>query len=357
VDREHIILREVVEGHIDTGEAVGSKAVSVRLRNSLSSASIRAVMATLVDQGLLAQPHTSAGRVPTDRGYREYLDAVLGPTSVKPRDRQKLDGLRFRDGLSPVDLMRAAAGAAASELGVAALVIVPKLEASVLQRMELVWLGPGRTLVVAVTDAGLVHERLLTVGREVTASDLEKFTNYLNSLLPGRSLADVRRAIEAAQLEDHDLLEKKALELGQRAFEGDQTNSAAEVLLEGTSRVLAQREFSEVPERASELMRAFEERIMWLDLLDAVQATADTRVYVGAEVPTPGLQACGLVVTRFAVGKALGVVALFGPKRLDYRRAIPLVGHVGRRLGELLQGDLDGPPVALGPAAPALQGH
>lgn len=344
MDREHIILREVVEGHIDTGEAVGSKAVSARLRNSLSSASIRAVMATLVEQGLLAQPHTSAGRVPTDRGYREYLDTVLGPTSVKPRDRQRLDGLRFRDGLSPVDVMRAAAGAAASELGVAALVIAPKLEASILQRMELVWLGPGRTLVVAVTDAGLVHERMLTVGREVTASDLEKFTNFLNSLLPGRTLSDVRRAIEAAQLEHHDQLEQKALELGQRAFDEGET-TAGEVLLEGTSRVLAQREFSEVPERASELMRAFEERIMWLDLLDAVQATADTRVYVGTEVPTPGLQSCGLVVTRFAVGKALGVVALFGPKRLDYRRAIPLVGHVGRRLGELLQGD-PGDPLA-----------
>lgn len=337
MDREHLILREVVEGHIDTGEAVGSKAVSARLRNSLSSASIRAVMATLVDQGLLAQPHTSAGRVPTDRGYREYLDTVLGPMALKPRDRQRVDGLRFRDGLSPIDLMRATAGAAASELGVAALVIAPRLEASVIQRMELVFLGPGRTLVLAVTDAGLVHERLLKVAPTLTAADLERFTNFLNSLLPGRTLAEVRRAIEAAQREDHDILEKQALDLGQRAF--DEPEAVAEVLFEGTSRIFAQREFAEVPERASELMQALEERMVWLDLLDVVQATADTRVYVGAEAPAPGLQACGLVVTRFSVGSAVGVVALFGPKRLDYRRAIPLVSHVGRRLGELLQGD------------------
>jgi heat-inducible transcriptional repressor len=337
VDREHLILREVVEGHIDTGEAVGSKAVSARLRHALSSASIRAVMATLVERGLLAQPHTSAGRVPTDRGYREYLDTILGPTPPRPRDRQRVETLRFRDGASPSDLMRAAAAAAASELGVAAVVIAPRLEASVLQRMELVWLGPGRILALAVTDAGLVHERLLAVGHEVTARDLEAFTNFLNALLPGQTLGAVRRVIETAQREDRDLLERQALELGQRALE-DEAEQAAELLVEGTSRVLAQREFAEEPARASDLLRSLEQRTVWLDLLDAVQATEDTRVYVGAEVPYPGLSACGFVVTRFLVGKAGGVVAVFGPKRLDYRRAIPLVGLVGRRLGELLSG-------------------
>ncbi len=342
MDREHLILREVVESHIDTGEAVGSKVISARLRHSLSSASIRAVMAALGEQGLLVQPHTSAGRVPTDRGYREYIDAVLGPIAVRPRDRQRLESLRFHDGASPAELMRTAAGATASELGVAAMVIAPRLESVVLQRMELVWLGPGRTLVLAVTDAGLVHERMLKIGREIGPGDLEKFSNFLNTLLPGRTLAEVRQAIEAAQREDRDSLEHKALELGQRAFEGHDAAEVAEVVLEGSSRVLAQREFAEVPERASELMRALEERSLWLDLLDLVQATADTRVYVGAELPAPGLHECALVLTRFPVGRALGVVAVFGPKRLDYRRAIPFVGQVGQRLAELFQGDLDG---------------
>lgn len=337
MDREHLILREVVEGHIDTGEAVGSKAVSARLRNALSSASIRAVMAQLVDQGLLSQPHTSAGRVPTDRGWREYLDQVLGPTPLKPRDRQRVDGLHFEDGASPVELMRATAGAAASELGVAALVIAPKLEGAVLQRLDLIWLGPGRTLAIAVTDAGLVHERLLKMATDVTAADLEKFTNFLNSLLPGKSLVEVRHAIEAAQREQRDALEQQALDLGQRALDG--ATSDAEFVLEGASRVLAQREFFEVPERASDLMRALEERTLWLDLIDLVRASDDTRVYVGAEVPAPGLRECGIILSRFAVGRARGVIALFGPKRLDYRRAIPLVGHVGRRLGELLSSE------------------
>lgn len=338
MDRAHLILREVVEGHIDTGEAVGSKAVSARLRNSLSSASIRAVMATLVDRGLLAQPHTSAGRVPTDLGYREYLDTIYEPAPMKPRERQRLEGLRFRDGASPLELMRAAAAVAASELGVAALVVAPRLEGSLLQRLELVWLGPGRVLAIAVTDAGFVHERLLGVGPDIGARELEAFTNYLNTLLPGRTLGDVRRAIEAAQEGDRDALETKALELGQRAFEAESATATSDVLVEGTSRVLAQREFSEAPERASELLRALEERIVWLDLLDALQASEDTRVYVGAEVPDPGLRECGLVVTRFSVGQTTGVMAVFGPKRLDYRRAIPLVGLVGRRLGQILAG-------------------
>jgi len=352
VDREHLILREVVETHIDSGDAVGSKAVAERLRSTLSSASIRAVMASLGERGLLAQPHTSAGRVPTDRGYREYLDAILGPQVFSRRAtgriQQRLEELGARDATSPVELMRGAAATVAAELGVAAMVVSPRLESAILQRMDLVWLGPGRILAICVTDAGLVHERFLTVTRDVERRDLEAFTNYLNERLPGRSLAEVRQAIERAtpelapiegpaQREDRSALADKALELGQRALAIDEQREA-DLIVEGVSRVLAQREFAEVPERASELLRSIEERQVWLELLDVVQSSADTRVYIGQEAPDPGLASCGLVVTRFSAGRATGIVAVFGPKRLDYRRAIPLVSLVGQRLGELLFG-------------------
>lgn len=335
MDREHLILREVVESHIDTGDAVGSKAVSARLRHRLSSASIRAVMAALGEQGFLAQPHTSAGRIPTDLGYREYLERVLGHTTLRASDRKRLQALHFRDGATPIELMRKAADAVAAELDVAAVVIAPKLESAVLQHMELVWLGGGRMLVIAVTDAGLVHERMLKISAELGAADLEKFSNFLNTLLPGRTLAEVRQAIEAAQREDRDALEQKALELGRRAFDGVEPPDT-EVVVDGTSRVLAQREFAEVPERASELMRALEERTLWLDLLDLVRSSSDIRVYVGTELPAPGLHECGIVLARIPVGSGHGAVAVFGAKRLDYRRAIPLVEFVGLRLGELI---------------------
>ena len=340
MDREHLILREVVETYTHSGEAVGSKTISERLRHTLSSASIRAVMAALGQRGYLVQPHTSAGRVPTDLGWREYLDAILVPEALKPRDKARVDALDFKDGVSPQDLMREAANLAAAALGAAAVVVAPSLERSVLRQIELIPLTPGRVLAIAVTEAGLVHERLLSVDPALKRADLERFTNFLNSLLPGRLLGEVRGVLEAAlreARERRDELEQRAAELGKRALDGDVDE--AEILVEGASRVLAQREFTENPQLASELMRAVEEREVWLQLLASVEATGDTRVYVGEEAPSPALASCGLVVTRWTTGHASGVVAVFGPKRLDYRRAIPLVAQVARRLGGVLDGE------------------
>ncbi len=339
MDREHLILREIVETYIDSGEAVGSKTVSDRLRNALSSASVRAVMATLGHRGLLAQPHTSSGRVPTDRGWREYLDAILVPDAVRPKDRARIERLSFRDGRSPLDIMREAAAMAASELGVAAVVVAPRLEHSILKRMELVPIGAGRLVALAVTEGGIVHERLLKVDSALGRPEIERFANFLNALLPGRTLGEVRRILEDAQREDRSLLERQAAEIGRRALDGD--TGEVEIVIEGASRVLAQREFVETPQLGSELLKAIEERALWLSLLAEVEATDDTRisrVFVGDETPDPGLSQCGLVVTRWWMGRASGVIAVFGPKRLDYRRVIPLVSLVGQRLGEVLVG-------------------
>lgn len=320
--------------HIDSGEAVGSKSVAVRLGNQLSSASIRAVMATLGERGFIVQPHTSAGRVPTDRGYREYLSG-LGPSVIRPRDKARVEQLVWHDGESATDVMREAATSVAGELGTASVVVVPKLERSLLQNLAFVYLGPGRVLALAVTAAGVVHERMLRVDNGIQRADLERFTNYLDTLLPGRSLSEVRRVIEAAQREERATEEQQALALGQRALDGVEADS--EILVDGASRVLAAREFAEAPEKAAELVKALEQRALWLGLLDLIAEADDTVVYVGAELGIPGLESCGVVLRRYrANGTGGGLVALLGPKRLDYRRAIPLLALAARRLGDVL---------------------
>lgn len=338
MDREHLILREIVETHITSGEAVGSRTISERLRHALSSASIRAVMAALGQRGYLEQPHTSAGRVPTDLGWREYLDAILVPEALKPKDKAQVESLTFKDGMRPLELMREAAALAAAAIGAAAVVVAPGLERSVLRQVELILLGPGRVLAIAVTEAGLVHERLLAVEPGLTRHDLERFSNFLDTLLPGKRLSEVRTALEAAQREARSELERRAADLARRALDTQDASEEADILVEGASRVLAAREFTETPQLGSELMRAVEERDVWLELLAKVEASDDTRVYVGEEAPVPGLSACGLVVTRWTFGRTSGVVAVFGPKRLDYRRAIPLVAQVGRRLTGVFEG-------------------
>jgi len=341
IERERLILREVVEAYIASGEAVGSKTVAERLRHALSSASIRSTMHALGELGLLAKAHSSAGRIPTDRGYRAYLDDILVPGELRAGDVAPVSALAWDEGYSAIDVLRGAARALSDDLGAASLVFAPRLESAILSRIEFVWLGPGRVLAIAVTRGGLVHERLLHVGPELARQHLEGFANTLNALLPGRSLGEIRAALEAEQSRfqaEHSALEQQALDLGRRAL-GEVESSP--LVVDGAARILEAREFAEAPVQALELLRALEERAAWLDLLDRVTQADDIEVYVGHETGRSALEPCALVAGRYETGGGVGLVAIIGPKRLDYRRAIPLVRLVARRLSTVLRGRAD----------------
>ena len=336
-EREMLILREVVEAYIASGEAVGSKAVAERLRNRLSSASIRSTMQSLGESGLLEKPHTSAGRVPTDRGYRTYLDAILVPAELRPRDLEALTGLGWEEGFSSQEVLRGAAHALSQHMGAISLIFAPRLESAVLRRIQFVWLGPRRVLAIAITEGGLVHERLLRVEVDLGRAHLEGLTNYLNEFLPGRTLDDVRELIAEEQLRDeaaHSALESQALELGRRALGHVED---APLVIDGAARLLETKEFAEAPDKAAQLLRALEQRAAWLELLDRVATASDIEVYVGQESGRAALEPCGLVVSRYDSDSGVGLVAVLGPKRLDYRRAIPLVRVVAHRLSAVLR--------------------
>ncbi|TNF27972.1 MAG: heat-inducible transcription repressor HrcA [Deltaproteobacteria bacterium] len=335
-----LILREVVEAYIASGEAVGSKVVAQRLRNSLSPASIRSTMHSLGESGLLAKPHTSAGRVPTDRGYRAYLDALRRPAPLRPRDLDLASPLGdpgWDDGFSAQEVLRNAAHALSLHLGAISLIFAPPMESAVLQSIQLVWLGPRRVLAIAVTQGGVVHERLLRVEPELVREDLEGLSNYLNQLLPGRTLDEVRALIDAEQRRDraaHSALEQQALEIGRRAL-GHVDD--APLVVDGAARLLETKEFAEAPDKAAELLRALEQRAAWLELLDRVADADDIEVYIGHENRRPALEPCALVAGRYDSDGGVGLVAVVGPKRLDYRRAIPLVRVVAHRLSTVLR--------------------
>jgi heat-inducible transcriptional repressor len=333
MERDRLILKEIVEAHIDTGEAVGSRAVAERMGRRLSAASIRAVMQDLGQRGFIAQPHTSAGRVPTDLGWRVYLDEVLVRRSPHPDDRRRIEAIGWSEGTPVPDMLRRLARATAEGLGLATAVVMPRLDTRVLRRLELVLLREGRVLAIAVTSAGLVHERLLHVAQALGRAELERFSNYLNTLLPGHSLSQVRRVIERELGAMEDAALREALVLGQRALGGD---DGPEVLVEGAARVLAQREFTEDPERGPDLLRTLEERTIWIGLIDELVGADDVRVYLGEESGHRGFSSCALVATRVGGERGDGAVVLVGPKRIDYRRVLPFARLLGARLGEIL---------------------
>lgn len=339
--RERLILREVVESYLVSGEAVGSRCVAERLRNKLSSASIRNVMSDLCEQGLLEKPHTSAGRVPTDRGYRNYLDQLVRPLRALPlvEPASPVDTVDWAEGASSEDVLRAAARLLGAELGAATVALTPRLETAILTKLEFVWLRAGRLLAIAITRGGVVHERLLHVDADIRREDLEGLRNYLNSLLPGRSLDEVRAVIEVEQARDrhaHGELERRALDLG-RAFGAAADSDEGAAMVDGAARILETKEFAAAPEKAAELLRAIEQRALWLDVLRSALDADDTEVYVGQELNTPALEPCGVVASRYQLGGGVGLLVVVGPKRFDYRRAIPLVGRVAERLSRVLR--------------------
>ncbi len=332
--REKAILREVVEVHIASGEAVGSTSLVGRIAPRLSSASIRAVLSELGRQGLLEQPHTSAGRVPTDLGYRVYVDELMRAPLAPAGAPLPLD-----EGAAARELLRGAAHALSARTGLVTLVLAPRLERAILRRIRFVWLAGGRVLAIAVTREGMVHERLLRVGDDVGPGDLEGLTDYLNALLPGRTLAEVRAVIADEQRRDRDAhseLERTALELGRQAVAG--VDDEAVVLVDGAAEILETKEFASRPAAAAALLRALEQRDVWLDLLDRVAEAEDIEVYVGHETQREELSPCGLVAGAYHAGQGVGVVALIGPKRLDYRRAIREVEAAARQLSGALYG-------------------
>jgi len=333
MERELWILKEIVEAHIDSGDAVGSRAVALRMKNAVSAASIRAMMHELGQRGYITQPHTSAGRVPTDLGYRVYLDEMLVPQPARAADRQRIEAIEWPDGMHAADVVRAAARATAEGLGLAAAVVMPRLDTQTLRRLDFVFLRPGRLLAVAVTSSGIVHERLLHVDAMLGRSELERFSNYLNSILPGMSLRVVRQTLERAQSEDRDAVEREALELGKRTFDHVDT---PEVVVEGASQVLAQREFAEDPDRGPDLLRTLEQRSVWLGLITKLVSARDVRVYLGAESGQAGFSSCALVATPYGGPSGEGMVVLLGPKRLDYGRVLPFARLLGARLGQVL---------------------
>lgn len=333
--RKLVILREIVEFHIESGVPVGSKVVADRF-GGMSSATIRAVMNELGKEGLLEQPHTSSGRVPTDLGYRTYLERAMQTEAPSVPDSERVASLSWHSGDTVRDLLHKATRLLSDQAGLAGLIAAPRLEQAVLRRIEFVWLRQRRVLAIVVTRSGIVHERQLQVAEEIERGDLETLSNYLNSFLTGMTLAQVLARVRAEQTRDREelsALQLEALRLGREALEEAE---GSEVMVDGTASVLEMQEFA-VPGRAAELVRVLEQRDNWLSLLGEIEGGEDTKVYIGSESAAIERVNCSVVTAGYKGGSGSGLVALLGPKRLDYRRAIPLVGLVAERLTDLLE--------------------
>jgi heat-inducible transcriptional repressor len=322
-----------VRDHIDGGEPVGSQTIARRPEVDCSSATVRAVMADLEALGYLEKPHTSAGRIPTARGYRYYVDVLLHVTPPLPVERQLIEQ-RTHDAASQVDGLMAEASRILHRLTHhAGVVTSPRAESDRLKRIEFLKLREGRVLAVLVSATGRVQNRLLDLPPPAPSeSELTAAENYLNSLLTDLTLDEARARLAAerdAQSGELSRLRERALSLGVAAVQLE----APALHLEGHASFFEDPQLSSDLAKMRALFKALDEKERLLRVLDRTLAARELTIFIGKEsgISEPELSIVAAPYRR--AGEIVGALGVIGPTRMDYSRVIPLVEFTAKALG------------------------
>jgi heat-inducible transcriptional repressor len=338
-DRRRDVLRTLIQLHVETGEPVGSASLSRALHRALSPASLRSLMADLEALGYLDHPHTSAGRVPTDEGYRFFVDSLMGPPTLPPGEAAAIADALGSSRSSPEQVMERASHILSRLSRHVGFVLAPDIARATFRHIDLVPLAAPRVLVVMVAASGIVTHKVIEVDDRPSAEDLQACANYLNERFTGMTLDAIRaRLLELMREEKalYDSLLQKVLALGERAFAVGATEAA--VYLDGTSNILSQAEFEDL-ERMRALFRTFEEKSRLVRVLNACIAGDGIRVLIGHENPDPELRDLSLVTASLGVaGEAGWGLGVMGSTRMEYAHVVALVDQVARAVSDVLRG-------------------
>lgn len=331
--RETDILAAIVEIYVDTAQPVGSQTVISARGVSLSPASVRATMAALTEKGYLQQPHTSAGRVPSIQGFRYYLDQVLLLYPLSRREQSRLQDHILPGTAELPEILRRAAAALASLTRQLCVITAPRHILARWRHIDFVLLRQGRVMAILVMHGGLVSNRLLEVDEGLSADDLLRYGNYLNSLLEGHTTSEVRQEI-IRQLHNA----QQTLDAYRQAWElADQTVSSddpPEVFVGGASHLTDHPEFTDLS-TIHRLLELIEERSRLLELLDKTQSSPTVSVSLGQDVPH--LHGCSLVTSAYSAhATPHGSLAILGPVRMNYARILPMVDFAAQILSQCL---------------------
>ncbi len=331
------ILKMIVEDYIQTAEPVGSRTVSKKLESTLSPATIRNIMADLEELGLLYQPHPSAGRIPTERGLRYYIDHLLDIRELSKEEQERIRSDYLHHQLEGKELFREACRILSLSSHYLAVVWAPRMGMLVLQHIEFVKLKKHLILAILISSTGLVQNRIIEMEEDLSQSELDHLSDYLNHLLTGLTLYEVReKLIEQMRIEKYtyDRLLEQAIKLGERALGSfDETD----VFIEGRTNILQQPEFGNIS-IMSDLFRAFEEKATMVKLLDKCLQPKGVQISIGSESEIQEMEVCSLVTSTYGCkGRVWGALGVIGPRRMNYSKIIPLVDYSAKLLSQILE--------------------
>ncbi len=338
--RENAILRTIITSYIDSGEPVGSRFLSKKLDFALSPATIRNIMADLEEMGFLQQPHISAGRIPTDKAYRFFVDSVMrtdSPESLPPGMESRYRTL----GAEPGNLMRGASKTLSDLSHYIGLVMAPRFIGTVLKHIEFVKFGPGKILGIIVSSEGLIQNRLIDIDGDLSQGDLDDIAAILNTRFANLPLREARQRIIDEMTQDkalYDSLLRQAMSIGSRSFDVDDTTG--DLYVEGTSNLLALPDFGDIDQMRT-LFRAFEEKSKLASILDRCIDAEGVQLFIGAENDYHVLKDCALVAAPYHnESRVVGVIGVLGPTRMPYDRVIPMVQRTADLLSRAISGTL-----------------
>jgi heat-inducible transcriptional repressor len=337
-ERAQILLKALIENYIRDGQPVGSRTLSRDSGLALSSATIRNVMADLEELGFVASPHTSAGRIPTDKGYRFFVDTLM---KLKPLRQEQIEEIERRLGVeSPTgrSLVQTVSQMLSSVTHMAGLVTLPNPKYVALSQIEFVALSENRALAIMVMDNREVQNRVVQLDRYHSPEELRRASNYLNEAFSGRSLPDVRAELlrQLHETRQHmNQLMLDAIQVAQKVFDG-KTEERVEYVIAGETNLMGFAELSNV-DRLRRLFEAFNEKRDILQLLDSCLRADGIQIFIGQESGYRILDDISLVTAPYLLGnKVVGVLGIIGPTRMAYERVIPIVDMTAKLLGSAL---------------------
>ena len=337
-ERSREIFRQIVDAYMETGEPIGSRTLSRRLDLGLSPATIRNVMADLEEAGLLFAPHASAGRLPTESGLRLYVDGILEVGNLTEDERKSIDSQCAGSGKSIEGLLEEVTTALSGLSHCAGLVLAPKTE-SPLRHIEFVSLGPGRALVVLVTENGVVENRVAAVPAQLPSSALVEASNYLSARLVGRTLSEALEDIKA-ELENHraqlDGLTNHVVEAGLATWAGGAHEGS--LIVRGQANLLDDVTAIADLERIRTLFETLETKETMVRLLSLADTAEGVQIFIGADSKLFNIAGCSMIVAPFhhAHHSVVGAIGVVGPTRIHYARIIPMVDYTAKLIGRLI---------------------
>jgi heat-inducible transcriptional repressor len=333
-ERAQKVLQAVIDSYVQTGFPVGSVALTRTAQFNLSSATLRNIMAELEELGFLTHPHTSAGRMPTEKGYRYYIDTLIGFDRDHAGLQEQMGQPAALQGSELHQLMEEASQFLARLSHHTGVVVAPAEPEGRYKHIEFVRLRGTQVLIIFVTNTGTVLNKLIEMDESIPQQELNAFSSYLDDALEQWALSEVRERL-AVRLREEKANFLRLFEATYRASREVQERDAEKVYIGGASQIFESPEFADI-EKMRSLFRAFEDKYKLLKLLDKTTAAEGVKVFIGSENPFFEMQGCSVVVGNFQAGSVVGSLGVIGPVRMHYKQVINVVDYTSRLLSRIL---------------------